>query len=50
MPVWGERFGSDVPDPGLGESISRGNIASLVEYLKSIQRPPLGSHKPAVAP
>jgi mono/diheme cytochrome c family protein len=38
MPVWGRRFGADVPDPGLGESIARGNIASLVEHLKSIQR------------
>jgi mono/diheme cytochrome c family protein len=41
MPVWGQRFGTDVPDPGLGDSIARGNIASLVEYLKSIQQPPL---------
>jgi mono/diheme cytochrome c family protein len=46
MPVWGERFGSDVPDADLGESISRGNIASLVEYLKSIQEPPLAASKP----
>jgi hypothetical protein len=41
MPVWGERFGADVPEVEIGESIARGNIASLVEYLKSIQRPPL---------
>ena len=41
MPVWGTRFGSDVPDSETGESIARGNIASLVEYLKSIQEPPL---------
>lgn len=41
MPVWGQHFGAEVPDPGVGESIARGNIASLVEYLKSIQRPPL---------
>ena len=46
MPVWGERFGADVPDAGVGESISRGNIASLVEYLKSIQQPPLAAPKP----
>ena len=46
MPVWGERFGSDVPDSGVGESIARGNIASLVEYLKSIQQPPLPAAKP----
>ena len=41
MPVWGQHFGADVPDAGVGESIARGNIASLLEYLKSIQRPPL---------
>lgn len=46
MPVWGERFGSDMPEAGVGESIARGNIASLVEYLKSIQQPPLAG-KPA---
>jgi mono/diheme cytochrome c family protein len=46
MPVWGERFGADVPDSGVGESIARGNIASLVEYLKSIQQPPLPARKP----
>jgi len=47
MPVWGERFGSDIPDADLGESISRGNIASLVEYLKSIQQPPLAAAAPS---
>lgn len=46
MPVWGERFGADVPDSGVGESIARGNIASLVEYLKSIQQPPLPATRP----
>jgi hypothetical protein len=45
MPVWGQRFGTDVPEAGIGESIARGNIASLVEYLKSIQRPPLAPSK-----
>ena len=43
MPIWGERFGADVSEAGLGESIARGNIASLLEYLKSIQRPPLAA-------
>jgi mono/diheme cytochrome c family protein len=44
MPVWGYRFGADVPEPEVGESIARGNIVSLVEYLKSIQSPsPSGS-------
>jgi hypothetical protein len=45
MPVWGQRFGTDVPEVEIGESIARGNIASLVEYLKSIQRPPLARSK-----
>jgi mono/diheme cytochrome c family protein len=45
MPVWGERFGADVPESDVGESIARGNIASLVEYLKSIQQPPLAAGK-----
>jgi mono/diheme cytochrome c family protein len=38
MPVWGARFGEHVPDPEIKDSIARGNIACLVEYLKSIQR------------
>ncbi len=37
MPVWGARFGEVVPEAGLSEEIARGKIASLVEYLKSIQ-------------
>jgi mono/diheme cytochrome c family protein len=37
MPVWGARFSETVPDAGLSEEITRGKIASLVEYLKSIQ-------------
>jgi mono/diheme cytochrome c family protein len=40
MPVWGRRFSEDVPDAGVGEEIGRGKIASLVEYLRSIQRGP----------
>ena len=50
MPIWGQRFGADVPDAEVGESIARGNIASLVEYLKSIQQPPLAPRKPAKNP
>jgi len=37
MPVWGQVFAADVPEAELGESISRGHVAVLVEYLKSIQ-------------
>jgi len=38
MPIWGERFGDAIPDSGVAEEVSRGRIAVLVEYLKSIQR------------
>jgi len=41
MPVWGYRFGADIPESELGEAIARGKIASLVEYLMTIQQPPL---------
>jgi len=37
MPVWGDRFGERVAEPGLSEEVSRGMIAVLVEYLASIQ-------------
>lgn len=38
MPVWGERLGEAIPDASVGEEITRGKIAVLVEYLRSIQR------------
>lgn len=38
MPVWGETLSAAVPEPGIGEEIARGTIATIVEYLKSIQR------------
>jgi mono/diheme cytochrome c family protein len=38
MPVWGERFGAEIPDATVSEEVTRGKIAMLVEYLKSIQR------------
>ena len=41
MPIWGYRFGAHIPESDLGEAIARGKIASLVEYLKTIQEPPL---------
>jgi mono/diheme cytochrome c family protein len=46
MPVWGERFAEEARDPKGGETIARGNIASLVEYLRWIQKPPLPSATP----
>jgi mono/diheme cytochrome c family protein len=47
MPVWGRNFSADIPDPEVGDSIARGNIASLIEHLKSIQQPPLPPAKDA---
>jgi len=38
MPVWGERFGESIPESSVAEEVTRGRIAVLVEYLKSIQR------------
>ena len=38
MPVWGERFGANVPEAGVSEEIVRGRVLVLVEYLKSIQK------------
>jgi mono/diheme cytochrome c family protein len=37
MPLWGRRLSEGVPEAGVGESLARGKIAVLVEYLKSIQ-------------
>lgn len=38
MPVWGRIFSAAIPEPGTGDAIARGLIATLVEFLKSIQR------------
>ena len=37
MPIWGESLGNTIPDSGLSEEVVRGKIATLIEYLKSIQ-------------
>ena len=37
MPIWGRRLSESVPEAGLGESLARGKIAVLIEYLKAIQ-------------
>lgn len=42
MPVWGTRFGEAIPETDVAESITRGKIAALVEYLMSIQSDPGG--------
>lgn len=39
MPVWGRVFSQGIPDSGVAESVTRGQVAVLVEYLKSIQDP-----------
>ena len=39
MPVWGTRLASDIPESEIAESVSRGRIVTLIEYMKSIQRP-----------
>jgi mono/diheme cytochrome c family protein len=47
MPVWGEIFTRDIPEADVAESISRGKVLVLVEYLKSIQAPaPKAEPKP----
>jgi mono/diheme cytochrome c family protein len=38
MPVWGERFGASIPESSVAEEIGRGKIATLLDYLASIQR------------
>jgi mono/diheme cytochrome c family protein len=38
MPIWGERLGEAIPESSLAEEVARGKIATLIEYLKSIQR------------
>jgi cytochrome c553 len=47
MPIWGGVFSSDIPDGDTAESITRGKLAVLIEYLKSIQDPPGGEHPQA---
>jgi mono/diheme cytochrome c family protein len=37
MPVWGQHFGVCIPETEISESVTRGKIATLVEYLKGIQ-------------
>jgi mono/diheme cytochrome c family protein len=49
MPVWGTVFTSGIPEADVAESISRGKVAVLVEYLKSIQVPAQAA-KPSPAP
>jgi mono/diheme cytochrome c family protein len=38
MPVWGVRFGENIPDSVARDEIVRGRLVIMVEFLKSIQR------------
>jgi mono/diheme cytochrome c family protein len=37
MPICGARLADRIPDMATGDEVARGRIASLVEYLKSLQ-------------
>ena len=37
MPIWGSRLAGEIPGFATGDEVARGRIASLVEYLKSLQ-------------
>jgi mono/diheme cytochrome c family protein len=37
MPIWGARLADQIPDMATGDEVARGRVASLVEYLKSLQ-------------
>jgi mono/diheme cytochrome c family protein len=39
MPVWGYRFAEGLPAGELTQDLVRGRILTLVEYLRSVQRP-----------
>jgi mono/diheme cytochrome c family protein len=39
MPVWGIALAEEIPYFAAGDEVARGRIASLVEYLKSLQEP-----------
>ena len=37
MPIWGARLADQIPGMATGGEVARGQITSLVEYLKSLQ-------------
>ena len=39
MPVWGEKLGQEIAPDVHPDEVVRGRIVTLVEYLKTIQRP-----------
>ncbi len=38
MPIWGARLADEIPGFATGDEVARGRIASLVEYLRSLQQ------------
>ena len=42
MPIWGRRLGEAIAEGTEGDEVARGRIDLLVEYLQTIQVPPLG--------
>ena len=38
MPVWGARLADEMPGFATGDEVARGRVASLVEYLRSLQQ------------
>jgi mono/diheme cytochrome c family protein len=47
MPVWGDVFTREIARSDVAESIARGKVLVLVEYLKSIQTPALPARPPS---
>jgi mono/diheme cytochrome c family protein len=41
MPIWGRRLGEPIAEGAESDEVARGRIDLLVEYLQSIQDPPL---------
>jgi mono/diheme cytochrome c family protein len=41
MPIWGRRLGEAIAQGTEGDEVARGRIDLLVEYLQTIQEPPL---------
>ncbi len=37
MPIWGKELGEKIPEQELREEMIRGDLAAIVDYLKSIQ-------------
>lgn len=50
MPVWGEEFAADVPDPEMREKARIRLVQSLAEYVLSIQVPAEGTEPRAGSP